>query len=236
MASDYAYQLYYIKGAESYYNLNTTIKPFDNINIRKGLAMSIDRQTLVDKIAQGGQIPAEGVVPFGMLDENGEEYRNGVGNLNEYNVEKAKELFQKGLEETGFKAEDFSQFSILYNTSEGHKKIAQAIQEIWRQNLGIEIQLEAVILKHAVRNAILPIISVLRTLVSNLIVGSFVVEKIFGIPGLGSFFVNSINNRDYTLIMGTTVFYSIILIVMLLLVDIAYMLVDPRIKLTKEGR
>ena len=65
---------------------------------------------------------------------------------------------------------------------------------------------------------------------------SFVVEKIFGIPGLGMFFVKSISNRDYTLIMGTTVFYAIILIFMLFLVDIAYMLIDPRIKLTKEGR
>ncbi len=94
----------------------------------------------------------------------------------------------------------------------------------------------AVILKHAVRNAILPIISVLGTLISNLLVGSFVIEKIFGIPGLGKFFVQSINNRDYTLIMGTTIFYAIILIVLLLLVDIAYMFIDPRIKLTKEGR
>ena len=93
-----------------------------------------------------------------------------------------------------------------------------------------------VILRHAVRNAILPIISILGTTVSNLLVGSFVIEKIFGIPGLGMFFVNSINNRDYTLIMGTTIFYSIILIVMLLIVDIGYMLIDPRIKLTKEGR
>lgn len=94
----------------------------------------------------------------------------------------------------------------------------------------------AVMLKHAVRNAILPIISVLGTLISNLLVGSFVIEKIFGIPGLGMFFVKSINNRDYTLIMGTTIFYSIILIAMLFLVDIAYMFIDPRIRLTKEGR
>lgn len=92
-----------------------------------------------------------------------------------------------------------------------------------------------VIIKHAVRNAILPIISVLGTLVSNLLVGSFVIEKIFGIPGLGSFFVRSINNRDYTLIMGTTIFYSIILVTALLLVDIAYMLIDPRIRLMEEG-
>jgi ABC-type dipeptide/oligopeptide/nickel transport system permease component len=93
-----------------------------------------------------------------------------------------------------------------------------------------------VILKHAVRNAILPIVSVLGTLISNTLVGSFVIEKIFGIPGLGMFFVKSIVSRDYTLIMGTTIFYSIILIFMLLLVDIAYTFIDPRIRLTKEGR
>ena len=94
----------------------------------------------------------------------------------------------------------------------------------------------AVILKHAVRNAILPVISILGTTISNLLVGSFVIEKIFGIPGLGMFFVRSISNRDYTLIMGTTIFYAGILIAMLFLVDIAYMFIDPRIKLTKEGR
>lgn len=94
----------------------------------------------------------------------------------------------------------------------------------------------AVILKHAVRNAILPVVSILGTTISNLLVGSFVIEKIFGIPGLGMFFVKSISNRDYTLIMGTTIFYAGILIAMLFLVDLAYMYIDPRIKLTKEGR
>ncbi|MDD4503593.1 MAG: peptide ABC transporter substrate-binding protein [Clostridiaceae bacterium] len=127
-----------------YYNLNTKMKPFDNVKIRKALAMTIDRQTIVDKIAQGGQLPAEGVVPFGMLDENGKEYRDGSGKLIEYNVEEGKKLFAEGLAETGFKAEDFSKFSILYNTMEAHKKIAQAVQEMWRSNLGIELQLENV--------------------------------------------------------------------------------------------
>nr|HPL99021.1 ABC transporter permease [Bacillota bacterium] len=93
-----------------------------------------------------------------------------------------------------------------------------------------------VVLRHAVRNAILPVVSILGTVATNLIVGSFVIEKIFGIPGLGMFFITSINNRDYPLIMGTTIFYAIILVIMLLIVDIAYMLIDPRIKLTKEGR
>lgn len=97
------------------------------------------------------------------------------------------------------------------------------------------ISKSAVILKHAVRNAILPIVSILGTTISNLLVGSFVIEKIFGIPGLGMFFTTSIYNRDYTLIMGITVFYAIILIVMLLFVDVAYTLIDPRIRLTEEG-
>lgn len=93
-----------------------------------------------------------------------------------------------------------------------------------------------VVLRHAFRNAILPIVSVLGTIVSNLLMGSFVIEKIFGIPGLGKYFVMSIGNRDYPLIMGTTVFYAIVLVILLLVVDFAYMLIDPRIKLTKEGR
>jgi len=130
--------------ATYYYNLNTKLKPFDNVKIRKGLALTIDRQTIVDKIAQGGQLPCEGVVPFGMLDENNKEYRNGVGKLVEYNVEEGKRLFAEGLKETGFKASDFSKFSILYNTLEAHRIIAQAIQEMWRTNLGIELPLENV--------------------------------------------------------------------------------------------
>ena len=89
-----------------------------------------------------------------------------------------------------------------------------------------------VIMNHAVRNAILPIISQMGTTISGLLTGSFVVERIFGIPGLGNFFVKSITDRDYTLIMGTTVFYSFVLVTMLLIVDILYILIDPRIKLT----
>lgn len=127
-----------------YYNINNKIKPFSNVKIRKALSLTLDRDTICDKIAQGGQIPAAGVVPFGMLDENGKEYRDGSGKLLEYNVEEGKKLFAEGLAETGFKASDFSKFSILYNTSEAHKKIAQAAQEMWRTNLGIELQLENV--------------------------------------------------------------------------------------------
>jgi dipeptide transport system permease protein len=91
-----------------------------------------------------------------------------------------------------------------------------------------------IVFKHALRNALLPVVTVLGSLAASILTGTFVIEKIFAIPGMGKYFVDSINNRDYPVIMGTTVFYSAILIFMLLLVDIAYGVLDPRIKLHKK--
>ena len=93
-----------------------------------------------------------------------------------------------------------------------------------------------VIMGHAVRNAILPVVSTLGTTLSGLLTGSFVIEKIFGVPGLGNFLISSVTNRDYTLIMGTTIFYSFVLIILLLIVDILYVIIDPRIQLTGGKR
>lgn len=95
----------------------------------------------------------------------------------------------------------------------------------------------AITIKHAIRNAILPVVSYLGPLTASVITGSVVIEQIFGIPGLGSHFVTSIQNRDYTVIMGMTSFYSIILLVCIFLVDVAYGFIDPRIKLAggKKG-
>jgi oligopeptide transport system permease protein len=84
--------------------------------------------------------------------------------------------------------------------------------------------------KHALRNAILPVVTYLGPLLAYTLTGSFVVEKIFTIPGLGSEFISSIINRDYTMIMGTTIFLAALIIIMNLLVDIAYKIVDPRIQ------
>lgn len=85
--------------------------------------------------------------------------------------------------------------------------------------------------KHALRNAILPVVTYLGPLLAYTLTGSFVVEKIFTIPGLGNDFISSIINRDYTMIMGTTIFLAMLIISMNLLVDIAYKIIDPRIKL-----
>ena len=88
-----------------------------------------------------------------------------------------------------------------------------------------------ILFKHALRNAILPVVTYVGPMLAYTITGSFVVEKIFVIPGLGGEFIKAINGRDYTLIMGTTIFLATLVIVMNVVVDIIYNLVDPRIKL-----
>ncbi len=88
-----------------------------------------------------------------------------------------------------------------------------------------------ILFKHALRNAILPVITYVGPLLAYTVTGSFVVEKIFTIPGLGGEFITAINGRDYTLIMGTTIFLATLIILMNVVVDIVYKLVDPRIKL-----
>ncbi|MDP4176870.1 MAG: ABC transporter permease [Bacillota bacterium] len=88
-----------------------------------------------------------------------------------------------------------------------------------------------IIYKHALKNALIPVITYTGPLIAGILTGSFVVEQIFGIPGLGKEFVTSIGNRDVTLIVGVTVFYGTFLVICNLIVDILYALIDPRIKL-----
>jgi len=88
-----------------------------------------------------------------------------------------------------------------------------------------------ILIKHGLRNAILPVITYLGTLSVNILTGSFVIEKIFGIPGLGQWFINSVMNRDYTVIMGLTVFYSILLLSATFMIDLLYGIIDPRINI-----
>lgn len=89
-----------------------------------------------------------------------------------------------------------------------------------------------IILRHALPNAILPVVTYTGPLIAAVLTGSFVVEFIFAVPGLGRWFVQSITNRDYTVILGVTVFYSAFLMLMNFLVDLIYMAIDPRIKLS----
>lgn len=88
-----------------------------------------------------------------------------------------------------------------------------------------------VLFKHALRNAILPVVTYVGPMLAGLMTGSFVVEKIFTIPGLGRDFVSAINQKDYTLIMGTTIVLATLIIAANVIVDILYKIIDPRIKL-----
>lgn len=84
--------------------------------------------------------------------------------------------------------------------------------------------------RHALRNALLPAVTYAGPLLAALVTGSFVVENIFAVPGLGQFYVTSINDRDYTVIMGVTLFYSTLLVAANLVVDLLYGLLDPRMR------
>lgn len=121
-----------------FYRFNTTAKPFNNVKIRKALVMSIDRQLLIDEVVQGGQFPAYAVVPEGVPDATGDFRQNG-GDYFKEDIDEAKVLLAEGLAEEGLDSLDFT---ILYNTSEGHKKIAEAIQQMWNENLGANVSLE----------------------------------------------------------------------------------------------
>lgn len=88
-----------------------------------------------------------------------------------------------------------------------------------------------VIAKHALKNALIPVVTYIGPMMASIMTGSFVIEKIFAINGIGKYFVESITNRDYTVIMGMTIFYALLYIITILFVDIAYSLIDPRIKM-----
>jgi len=91
-----------------------------------------------------------------------------------------------------------------------------------------------VMIRHALRNALIPVVTVLGPMAAGLLTGSLVVERIFAIPGLGKYYVDAVSARDYPVIMGTTLLYALLLVLANLSVDIAYTWIDPRIKLSER--
>lgn len=131
-----------IKGIAStyYYEFNTKAEPFDNANIRKAFGMSIDRKAIVEKITQGDQQPAFGLVPLGIRGES-KTFREEV--KDDYfkdDVAEAKKLLEQGMKEKGYAK--LPAITLIYNKSEAHKKIAEAVVDMWRQNLGVDVKLE----------------------------------------------------------------------------------------------
>lgn len=125
-----------------YYIFNTQKPPFDDVKVRKALAYAIDRKAIAENITQGGEVPATGFTPPGLLDHNGDEFRTVAGDYGidtgKKNIEKAKEL----LAEAGYpEGKGFPLIQFFHNTSESHKIVAEAIQEMWKNNLGIEMKI-----------------------------------------------------------------------------------------------
>jgi oligopeptide ABC superfamily ATP binding cassette transporter, binding protein len=126
-----------------YYNLNPAVKPLNNVKVRKALSLALDRKVITDQITQGGQLPATAIVPPGLLDDTGKEFSDANKDLIKTDVGEAKKLLTEGLAEEKMTPADVK-LTILYNTSENHKKIAEAIQQMWNKELGINTTLENV--------------------------------------------------------------------------------------------
>ena len=126
-----------------YYNFNLEKKPFDDVRVRKALTLAIDRKAITERVTRSGEVPATGFTPPGLHDSEGKDFRATNGDFgidpNAAKVEEAKAL----LAEAGFPdGKGFPEFELLYNTSEAHKAIAEAVQEMWRVNLGINCKLQ----------------------------------------------------------------------------------------------
>lgn len=89
-----------------------------------------------------------------------------------------------------------------------------------------------IVIKHEIRNAILPIVTIMGPLVASILTGTFVIESIFAIPGMGKYYVDSISSLDYTMVLGMTVFFGILLVIANTITDVIYGLVDPRIRIS----
>lgn len=131
----------HVKGVAStyYYEFNNTKKPFDNVKVRKALAMAIDRKAIVEKVTKGGETPAYGFVPPGIHGVNG-DYRSEVpDNYFKEDIPEAKKLLAEGLAEEGMK----SMPPVTLTFNEGlHQQVAEAIADMWKTNLGFSVKTE----------------------------------------------------------------------------------------------
>ncbi|AOC90572.1 MULTISPECIES: peptide ABC transporter substrate-binding protein [Bacillus] len=122
-----------------WYKFNTEAKPLNNVNIRKALTYALDRASIVKNVTQGEQVPAMAAVPPSMKGFKD----NTKGYFKDNDVKTAKEYLDKGLKELGVKkASDLPVIKLSYNTDEAHAKIAQAVQEMWKKNLGVNVELD----------------------------------------------------------------------------------------------
>ncbi|MEH6989232.1 peptide ABC transporter substrate-binding protein [Cytobacillus firmus] len=127
------------QAGDYFYRFNVNMEPFQNENIRKAFAMAVDQKQIVDFVTKNGEKPAYGLVSYGFKDADGKDFRETAGDLVQTNVEEAKSLLKKGMEEEGY--ETLPEVTLTYSTSDSHKKIAEALQQMFKENLGVEVKL-----------------------------------------------------------------------------------------------
>ncbi|WP_394140992.1 peptide ABC transporter substrate-binding protein [Cytobacillus oceanisediminis] len=127
------------QAGDYFYRFNVEMEPFQNVNIRKAFAMAVDQKQIVDYVTKNGEKPAYGFVSYGFTDPSGNDFRETVGDLVKTNVEEAKALLQKGMEEEGY--DTLPEVTLTYSTSDSHKKIAEALQQMFKENLGVDVKL-----------------------------------------------------------------------------------------------
>ncbi|MGN7178214.1 peptide ABC transporter substrate-binding protein [Cytobacillus sp. SAFR-174] len=127
------------QAGDYFYRFNVNMEPFQNENIRKAFAMAVDQKQIVDFVTKNGEKPAYGFVSYGFKDADGKDFRETAGDLVQTNVEEAKSLLKKGMEEEGY--ETLPEVTLTYSTSDSHKKIAEALQQMFKENLGVEVKL-----------------------------------------------------------------------------------------------
>lgn len=132
----------YVNNSNWYIQFNTkkTDKGLDNANIRRALGLALDTQSLCDNILKDGSVPATGLVPTAIAGANDVLYREAAGDITGYNAEEAKKALEKGLQETGLKAEDLK-LSFLCDDSDGAQRDAQFMQEQWKSVLGLNVEI-----------------------------------------------------------------------------------------------
>ncbi|WP_025681416.1 peptide ABC transporter substrate-binding protein [Paenibacillus massiliensis] len=123
------------------YSFNVNEKPFNNKKIRQAFSYAIDREALANNVTKAGEVPAYGYVPYGTTAPSGKDFREeATVKYYEYNVEQAKKLLTEGLQEEGLT--ELPPVTFKYNTNDKHKKVAEAVQEMLKENLGVQVQLE----------------------------------------------------------------------------------------------
>lgn len=125
-----------------FFRFNTSMEPFTNTNIRRAFGEAVNQEDIVEFVTKNGEKPAHGFVSYGFIGPDGEEFREAAGDLISFDPENAKKLLEEGMKEEGYT--ELPKVTLTYSTSDSHQKIAVALQSMFKENLGVDVELQNV--------------------------------------------------------------------------------------------